>query len=127
MGFDHPTLHLILTVGMTATATSLALICHLFKLDNQRLNAELHRRNEQGPALSLSKAPGKIGTEPSCDSVLNAVPLVRENIREYVKRRSQDWNGVADARKAATRTPQNFIDGPKVGSAGGPGREALSV
>jgi hypothetical protein len=89
MGFDQPTLHLILTVVMTAAATSLALICHLLKQDNRRL-AALVRRNERGQSLSIS--------ELSYDSLLKALPVIHQDIREFVKRRSQDWNGIVGAR-----------------------------
>ena len=92
MRLDQPALQLILNVVMTTAATSLALICHMLKQDNLRLTAELDRRNERGTTLPIATAPEKIGTEPSCDSVVNVVPPEHQDIREYVKRRSQDWN-----------------------------------
>lgn len=84
MGLEQPFLQLILNVIMTTVATSLALICHMLRQENQRLTAELHLRNEQTPSLSMPK-----GSEP-----LHAD--VRPDIREFVKRRSHDWiaNGI---------------------------------
>ena len=100
MGIDQPALQLILNVVTTTAATSLALICYLLKLDNQRLTAELHLRKEQAQSLPNLNAPRKIGSETNClpAPASNAVEPVHQNIREYVKRRSQDWNGVLDAR-----------------------------
>jgi hypothetical protein len=100
MGLDQP-LQLILNVIMTASATSLALICYLLKQENQRLTAELHLRNEQGKSLSIPQSQQEIGSEPSCAPVLNPGSLVHADvspdIREFVKRRSQDWiaNGMS--------------------------------
>jgi hypothetical protein len=96
MRLDQPALQLILNVVMTTMATSLALICHLLKQDNLRLTAELDRRNELGATLPIATAPEKVGT--SCDLLVNAVPPLYQDIREYVKRRSQDWNGIVSAK-----------------------------
>jgi hypothetical protein len=106
MGHDQPFLQLILNVIMTTVATSLALICHMLKQENRRLTAELHLRNEQSPSLSMPKAQQTIGSEPGCAPVVNAEPPlhadVRPDIREFVKRRSQDWiaNGIVSAGEA---------------------------
>jgi len=106
MGLDQPFLQLILNVIMTTVATSLALICHMLKQENQRLTAELHLRNEQAPSLSIPKAQQEIGSEPGCAPVVNAAPPlhtdVRPDIREFVKLRSQDWmaNGIVSAEEA---------------------------
>jgi hypothetical protein len=98
MGLDQPFLLLILNVVTTTSATSLAVICHLLKQDNLRLSAELDRRNERGASLSIPTAPENVGTEPSCDSLANAVPPEHQDIRDYVKRRSHDWNIIVDHR-----------------------------
>jgi hypothetical protein len=102
MGLDQPFLQLILNVVMTTGATSLALFCHLLKRENQRLTAELHLQNEQGPSLSIPKTQQKIGSEAGSAPVLNAGSPVPEDaptdIREFVKRRSQGWmaNGITE-------------------------------
>jgi hypothetical protein len=94
MGLDQSFLQLILNVVMTTGATSLALFCHLLKRENQRLTAELHLRNEQGPSLSIPEAQLKIGSEAGCTAT--DAPT---DIREFVKRRSQGWmaNGITEA------------------------------
>jgi hypothetical protein len=108
MGLDQPFLQLVLNVVMTASATSLALMCYLLKQENQRLTADLHLRNEQGQSLSIPQSQEGIGSEPGCAPVLNAgSPVgadVRPDIREFVKRRSQDWiaNGIVNVRNAPT-------------------------
>lgn len=106
MALDQPALQLILNVVMTTVATSMALICHLLRRDNQRLHAELDRRTEQVQSPSISTTPEKIGSQLSSAPVLTQAPPLRrdaqQDISEYVKRRSQNWiaNGMGDARKA---------------------------
>jgi hypothetical protein len=106
MGLDQPILQLILNVVMTTGAASLALFCYLLKQENQRLTAELHLRNEQGQSLSIPQSQQEIGSESSCAPVLNAGSQasadVCPDIREFVKRRSQDWlaNGIVNVPEA---------------------------
>jgi len=106
MGIDQSFIQLILNVVMTTSATALSLSCYLLKQENQKLNTELRVRNERGQSLSIPQSQQEIDSEPNCAPVLNAgsraSAVACPDIREFVKRRSQDWlaNGIVNVPEA---------------------------
>jgi hypothetical protein len=79
---DQPALQLILNVVMITGVTSLALICHLLKRDNQKLALELTLRREE------DRRNPKILTAQAA-----FVCSEHEDIRQYVAVRKHDWIG----------------------------------
>jgi hypothetical protein len=107
MGLDGPALQLIFNVVMITGVTSLALICHLLKRDNQKLTVELDLRQDQGrihseimraqavPSASMPEQSANTLEEPGCEpestAAMNALPMMHQDIRQYVARRAQHW------------------------------------
>jgi hypothetical protein len=111
MELDRLTLQLIFNVVTVTVATSLALVCYLLNADNQRLAAELKRRNAQDrtgaesvtPAAASVPEPSSIVPEPvhvpELPAAVAAPPTAQQDIRQFVARRAQDWM-LAQASKA---------------------------
>ncbi|HSR06866.1 MAG TPA: hypothetical protein VLM42_06935 [Bryobacteraceae bacterium] len=92
MGLDQRTLQLVLNVVLVTGVTSLAIICHLLRQDNKKLALQARFREQQERYISARQ-----GHESECMPALN-VPVAHQDIRQFVARRSQEWNKVSDSR-----------------------------
>ncbi len=92
MGHDQSTLQLLFNVVMITGVTSLAIICHLLRQDNKKLTLKARFREQQERYVST-----RLGRETECVPAL-AEPIAHQDIRQFVARRSQEWNKVSDSR-----------------------------
>ena len=86
MQLDHPTLQLIFNVVTITGVTSVALICHLRKRDNQKLAAELNLRQTR------DRLHSEIVTVQTASSAsMPEQSAMPQDIRQFVARRAQVW------------------------------------
>jgi hypothetical protein len=92
MGLDQSTLQLVFNFVMITGVTSLAIICHLLRQDNKKLALKARFREQQERYVSTRR-----GHESECPPALRE-PAEHQDIRQFVARRSPEWNKVSDSR-----------------------------
>lgn len=95
MGLDQNTLQLVFNVVLITGVTSLAVMCHLLRQDNKKLTLKARFREQQERYIST-----RLGRESESAPAL-AEPSAQPDIRQFVARRSQEWNKVSDARSTS--------------------------
>ena len=94
MGLDQSALQLVCNVVVITGVTSLAVICYLLRQDNKKLTLKLRIRERQryiSTPRTNGVAPEVLGHESECTPALK-VPVGHQDIRQFVARRSQEWN-----------------------------------
>jgi hypothetical protein len=94
MGLDQTALQLAFNVVMITGATCLALTCHLLRRENEELTLKLRVREPEENHISTPRAEKAatrmLDRKPAC--MPPTIPRDRQDIRQFVARRSQEWN-----------------------------------
>ena len=99
MGFDQRALQLLLNVVAITGVTSMALMWHLRRRDNKKLQVNLSLQKQQGPFVPVpaqtDHGPKELGGESEGCATRNTTPGGDQDIRQYVARRSREWASAA--------------------------------